>query len=139
MQDPHDADEAVQEALTRAWRQRASCRGDALPWILQITRNEALRVIARRRRRHEREHAIDVETSPAFAHEPCPDRLVEALDVRRAVSNLSDDERHLIAYRYVEDLTQPEVARRLEIPEGTVKIRLHRVRSRLRDSLEENV
>src|SRR5436309_11951235 len=47
----HDADEAVQEALVRAWRGRASCRTPEapLPWCLQITRNEALRLIGRRR------------------------------------------------------------------------------------------
>jgi RNA polymerase sigma-70 factor (ECF subfamily) len=34
--------------------------------------------------------------------------------------------------RYVEDLTQGQVAARLGVPEGTVKVRLHRARARLR-------
>jgi RNA polymerase sigma-70 factor (ECF subfamily) len=38
--------------------------------------------------------------------------------------------------RYAEDLTQIEVARRLGLPEGTVKVRLHRARGRLRRALE---
>src|SRR2546430_15511368 len=48
-----DAEEAVQEALIRAWRKRAACRTPAapLPWLLQITRNEAMRLPARRSRR----------------------------------------------------------------------------------------
>src|SRR5205085_7688387 len=48
-----DAEEAVQEALARAWRKRAACRTPwaPLPWLLQITRNEAMRFAARRRRR----------------------------------------------------------------------------------------
>src|SRR5256885_7155960 len=48
-----DAEEAVQEAMARAWRGRAACRTPAapLPWLLQITRNEAIRLAARRRRR----------------------------------------------------------------------------------------
>jgi RNA polymerase sigma-70 factor (ECF subfamily) len=39
--------------------------------------------------------------------------------------------------RYGEDLTQESVARRLGIPEGTVKVRLHRLRARLRVALED--
>jgi RNA polymerase sigma-70 factor (ECF subfamily) len=34
--------------------------------------------------------------------------------------------------RYGEDLTQSAIARRLGIPEGTVKVRLHRARDKLR-------
>lgn len=52
----HDVDEVVQEALVRAWRRRGSCRGDdRMPWMRQIARNEALRLIDRRRRRDEHE------------------------------------------------------------------------------------
>jgi RNA polymerase sigma-70 factor (ECF subfamily) len=45
---------------------------------------------------------------------------------------LADGDRSLLALRYAEDLTQSEVARRLGMPEGTVKVRLHRARRRLR-------
>src|SRR5215217_6462577 len=46
--DPYTADEAAQEAMTRAWRQRAKCRtpGTPEPWVAQIARNEALRLRA---------------------------------------------------------------------------------------------
>src|SRR5437868_3423639 len=59
LRDPHDAEEAVQEALVRAWRRRESCqsRDEPLPWLLQITRNESLRLLARRIRDRERDLA----------------------------------------------------------------------------------
>src|SRR5256714_2456768 len=49
-----DAEEAVQEAMARAWRKRAACRTPSapLPWLLQITRNEAMRLDVSRSRRH---------------------------------------------------------------------------------------
>lgn len=136
----HDVDEVVQEALVRAWRRRATCRGeDRMPWMRQIARNEALRLLDRHRRRSERELLEDGE---ALAGLPCDegqqdeDELVSKLDVARLLGRLSVADRQLLALRYEHDLTQPEVAEMLGIPEGTVKIRLHRLRGRLRKALE---
>ena len=50
---------------------------------------------------------------------------------------LADGDRRVLHLRYAEDLTQAEVARRLGLPEGTVKVRLHRARGRLRRVLED--
>src|ERR1700733_2756784 len=51
LRQPQDAEEVVQEALARAWRSRRACRTPEtpLPWCLQITRNEALRLMQRQR------------------------------------------------------------------------------------------
>jgi RNA polymerase sigma factor (sigma-70 family) len=57
---------------------------------------------------------------------------VESADVQAALAGLSDRDRRLLEMRYEEDLTQKMIARRLGIPEGTVKVRLHRARNKLR-------
>lgn len=57
---------------------------------------------------------------------------VELADLHAALERLSERERRLLEMRYQEDLTHPVIARRLGIPEGTVKARLHRVRAKLR-------
>jgi RNA polymerase sigma-70 factor (ECF subfamily) len=54
----------------------------------------------------------------------------------RVLGGLSADDRRLLELRYRDDLTQPLVAQQLGIPEGTVKVRLHRLRTRLRVALE---
>jgi len=136
----HDVDEAVQEALVRAWRRRSSCRGaDQMPWMRQIARNEALRLLDRRRRRDEHELLDDAtllsglsDDAGAHAH----DGLLLRMQVQQAMRRLSVADRQLLALRYERDLSQPEVARMLGIPEGTVKIRLHRLRGRLRKALD---
>ncbi len=139
----HDVDEAVQEALVRAWRRRATCQGDDhLPWMRQIARNEALRMLERRRRRSEFE-LLDDETvlagvADAGALEQQEGMLLR-MEVEQVVGCLSVADRELLALRYERDLTQPEVARMLGIPEGTVKIRLHRLRGRLRKALDAPV
>ena len=63
---PEDAEEAAQEAVLRSWRKLEQCSGAELgPWTRQISRNEALRIAARRSRRQ-------CELSP----ESTPDRGV---------------------------------------------------------------
>lgn len=57
---------------------------------------------------------------------------VEHADLQAALRRLSQPDRRLLAMRYVEDLTQAAIASRLGIPEGTVKVRLHRARNKLR-------
>jgi RNA polymerase sigma-70 factor (ECF subfamily) len=129
-----DAQEAAQEALLRAWRNRSSCTNpaDPMPWMLTITRNEALRRLARRRETllEDPAEVLRGEWSPEL------ERLPLRLDLERAMSGLSDDDRILLDLRYTEDLTQEAVAERLSIPEGTVKVRLHRLRHRLRETLQ---
>lgn len=136
----HDVDEAVQEALVRAWRRRGSCRGDdQMPWVRQIARNEALRLIDRSRRRLEHELLDDDTLLVTVVDEDAreaEDELLLRVDVEELIGRLSVADRQLLALRYEQDLSQPEVARMLGIPEGTVKIRLHRLRGRLRKALE---
>ena len=57
---------------------------------------------------------------------------VELADLHAALERLSERDRRLLEMRYEEDLTQGTIARRLGIPEGTVKVRLHRARAKLR-------
>ena len=66
------------------------------------------------------------------------DALLSRLATRQALSVLAPDERALVHLRYRHDLTQAEVARRLDLPEGTVKVRLHRIRKRLRNAWPED-
>jgi len=132
-----DAEEAVQEALVRAWLRRDACRSPEapLPWVLEITRNETRRLLGRRARRSSLElfeSAIGVDAED--------DELAGTatrVTVERALGTLADGDQRLLLLRYAEDLTQVEVARRLGLPEGTVKVRLHRARRRLRALLSD--
>jgi RNA polymerase sigma-70 factor, ECF subfamily len=128
-----DAEEAAQEALLRAWRSRDSCRTPARAdgWLAEIARNEAYRLMARRRRADERERAN---------FEPPRDdgitSLIDEIALRQTLGELSPIERNAMELRYIADLTQAEIARRLQVPEGTVKVRLHRARNSLRAAIE---
>ena len=129
-----DAEEVVQEALIRAWLRRDGCRSPEtpLPWLLEITRNETRRLLGRQVRRGSLE---------LLAAAPLEDDALAGaaarVTIEQAVRTLADGDRRVLHLRYAEDLTQAEVARRLGLPEGTVKVRLHRARGRLRRVLED--
>jgi RNA polymerase sigma-70 factor (ECF subfamily) len=139
LRDGEDAEDAVQEAMARAWRRRSACSSPEAPlaWMLQITRNEALRLVERRGRRADREAATPVD--PERRGEDPFDALLSRLATRQALARLRPDERALLNLRYRHDLTQAEVARTLDMPEGTVKVRLHRIRKRLKNGWPEDI
>jgi RNA polymerase sigma-70 factor (ECF subfamily) len=136
VRDAQAADDVVQEALLRGWKGRDRCKTPEapLPWLLAITRNEALRYRARPQHASE----IAVEDPAAWDAEPISsenDPVVERLSIQAALARLADPDRRLLRMRYENDLTQPEIARRLGVPEGTVKVRLHRLRHHLRGEI----
>ena len=136
LRDPEAADEAAQEAMTRAWRQRRSSNNPSAPgpWVAQIARNEALRLWQREQRRQA--HSGDVEEEPA-AGEPLEDQMIRRVSVHQALQTLTDEERRLVSLRYESDLAHPAIAEYLGLPEGTVKVRLHRIRKRLATLMAE--
>jgi RNA polymerase sigma-70 factor (ECF subfamily) len=135
-----DAEDVVQEALLRAWKTRTSLRntGHPMPWLLQITRNEAIRSLARSGRDQERAVLV-AEPEP----EPIPDEWTERaairLDVEAAMRHLGEDDREMVNLRYTEELTHSNIADLMNIPVGTCKVRLHRLRKRLGALLREEV
>ena len=129
-----EAEDAVQEAFLRAWHYSDRCRTPDAPlqWLLQITRNEALRVL---RQNGGGPELREMAGEPS-AEDPALASAADRVDVRRALADLSHDDRRMLDLRYTDDLTQPGVAAAMGVPEGTVKVRLHRLRTRLRVALE---
>jgi len=129
---PNEAEDIAQDALLRAWRRRSTLR-DAdrrKEWLGTIVRNEAFR-------HHSRVRPDPVDEVDSWEGEE-DERIVstvERADLHAALKRLSERDRKLLELRYEEDLTQEAIARRLGIPDGTVKVRLHRVRHRLREEM----
>jgi RNA polymerase sigma-70 factor, ECF subfamily len=131
----------VQEAMIRAWRAHDECRVPAArtAWLLQITRREAFRLAERRNRVRDREQPESQDGELVSLRQCELDGVESKVSFDQALRLLQPHDRDLVRLRYAEDLTQEQVAARLALPEGTVKVRLHRARERLRKALEENV
>ena len=135
-----EAEDIVQEALLRAWKTRTKLRNTAhpMPWLLQITRNEALRSLSRSDRDRERSILVaDPEDAPA--HDEWTETAATRLDVAAALRQLGEDEQAMVNLRYADELTHSTIADLMSIPVGTCKVRLHRLRKRLRVLLAEEV
>jgi RNA polymerase sigma-70 factor, ECF subfamily len=131
---PEAADEAAQEAILRAWRHRHRCREPDRPlgWLRRIAHNEAVRVAGRRPR--------EVLAADPLAGEGTPgaeDEVIDRLAVAAELAQLSQADQELARLRYYEDLTCATLADHFGTSEAAVKVRLHRLRRRLRQGLEE--
>lgn len=115
--------------MLRAWRRRSTLREAERrnQWLATIVRNEAFRQHARVRP----DPIATIELSEGAEDEQVV-ATVELADLHAALGRLSDRDRRLLEMRYEEDLTQAAIASKLGIPEGTVKVRLHRARDKLR-------
>ena len=127
-----EAEDIAQDAMVRAWRKRDSLRdsGARKSWLATIVRNEALRELSRNR-----PLASDLVEVNLGSDDDRVLATVERADLHAALECLNKRDRQLVRLRYDEDMTQEAIAHRLGIPLGTVKVRLHRVRAKLRRSI----
>lgn len=124
-----EAEDIAQDSMVRAWRKRSTLRdgGARKSWLGTIVRNEALREFARNR-----PTPTDMIEAGQGSEDERVIATVERADLHAALERLDRRDRQLVRLRYDEDLTQEAIAHRLGIPLGTVKVRLHRVRAKLR-------
>ena len=134
---PEAADEAAQEAILRAWRHRDSCRRPEEPhgWLRRIAHNEAVRVATRR----PNEVLVDEPLARPDGSVSADGELESRLELSALLATLSPADQELARLRYFEDLTCANLADHFGTNEATVKVRLHRMRRRLRQTMEAQV
>jgi RNA polymerase sigma-70 factor (ECF subfamily) len=154
--DREAAAEVVQDAFVTLWRrarQFDARSGSLLTWLLAIARHRAIDRLRAEGRRPARDAIrIDALTSEggsggSSANAEIPRELIADATtdpttvatrrwtqavVRTGISELSDNERQVILLGYAQELSQAEIAERLEWPLGTVKSRTRRAMAQLR-------
>jgi RNA polymerase sigma-70 factor (ECF subfamily) len=146
---PEDAQEAVQEAFLKAYRNLTQFhrKSKFSTWLIRIALNESLMTL-RRRRRFRRELPLEYE-DPNGEHlsldvadwSPNPEQLYSRSELReilrKALDGLSPTLQVVFVLRDVEGLSIKETAAVLDLYPNAVKGRLHRARLQLRETLTE--
>jgi len=135
-----EVEDLMQQAWLRAYTRLPSFAGASAfsTWLLRIAVNEALGRLRRRRRSPSVEAAQELEerAGPATSDPEVQTVARETLAlIEVAVDRLPETQRTVYMLRDVEELSTRECASALGISEEAVKIRLHRARSALRDTL----
>lgn len=130
-----EAEDVIQETFLDVWRSSGSYRGDGpvAAWLWGIAwRKFSMLVRAEirlrdRQSRAGRRRGIEPSSEADWA---------AAMDAAGALEELSDELRSAFRAVVIDGLSIAEVARRLGIPEGTVKSRVHRARRSLIKELQ---
>lgn len=149
--DPADAADATQEVFVRVTRSVMGFRGEAAfgTWLHRVAVNVCATALRRRGDRRARGQAAgwrpfavpDDEgagDADAMVGDDPAGRVVEldeADHVARAIQELSEEDRAIVALRDIEGLSTREAAKILGISEGAAKVRLHRAHARLREAI----
>jgi RNA polymerase sigma-70 factor (ECF subfamily) len=132
------AEDVAQETLLRAWRNRAVLEGPPAAvrsWLFTVARN--IVIDEWRSRRVHPETVTDHPPETAATGQDEVEQLLQRWVVAEAMSRLSVDHRQVLHECYFQGRTVADAARRLGVPEGTVKSRAHYALRALRLALEE--
>jgi RNA polymerase sigma-70 factor, ECF subfamily len=130
------AEDIVQETLLRAWRRPNildQSGGSARAWLFTVARNLVVDEHRSARSRYE----IGTDEVPERASADRTDALLDAWLVSDALTQLTAEHRTVIVHAYYRGASTAEISRDLQIPEGTVKSRLHYALRALRLALQE--
>lgn len=140
--DREEASDLVQEIFVSVHQALRKFREDAKlsTWIFRISKNHCLNRLKylKRRGRGRSEGFEDVPEAvlaDALGGSAKPDDALVAKHerelVQRAIAALEPEQRLLVALRDIEGLSYEEIVEITELPEGTVKSRIHRAREKL--------
>ena len=143
----HDAEDALQDALLRAWKSldRFEGRSTTRSWLYRIATNACLDALARRPKRV---LPIDYDDAPlgeTLWLEPCPDALVEGYEQREsielafiaALQHLPPNQRAVLILREVLGFSAKEVASMLDTTPASVNSAMQRARVSVDERLPE--
>jgi RNA polymerase sigma-70 factor (ECF subfamily) len=137
------AEDAAQDTFIKAWTSISTFRGGLVrPWLLRIATNRCYDILRSQGRRPAGSLDAElIETEPQWTSQTAiaehPEGHVSRRELsaflERALGELPDDQRMAIILSDVQGHSYDEIAQITEVAVGTVKSRIFRARSRLRE------
>ena len=137
--DREDADDALQSAFVRGFRNLAKCQDPSRfgAWLYQIAINECRTLATRRGWRELRLVRGEAGLERALAEDRATDDAALRDEIQRALDQLDDDQREAFVLKHVEELSYEEMAELTGLGVSALKMRVKRACERLRALLEE--
>lgn len=137
------AEDVAQEVFLAAWRQRSEVRGPAQlrPWLFTLAKRKAMKEMGRKR--HSSEFTLEIDDLSALAPNVDEDQRVGLQNselrgvLEEAIRHLDERDQELVTLRYFAGLQLKELADVLEMPLGTVGVKLSRSLAKMRRTMEE--
>jgi RNA polymerase sigma factor (sigma-70 family) len=128
MQNAHDANDALQEMTYQCLKNIHKVQEPQYfkTWLMRIVINTCLMMKRKQKRM--------VVTNDLLEQ---PQHMTELFELNEVISKLPTSQQELIHLKYFKDLKNSEIATLQNIPEGTVKSRLHKTLKKLRHLLGE--
>ncbi|MFN7922208.1 MAG: sigma-70 family RNA polymerase sigma factor [Bryobacteraceae bacterium] len=144
LRNPADAEEAVLDAYTRAWKQAPNFdpgRAGVMTWLVMMTRSISIDRLRSQANRASKTETLDEPQRQEASPDPGPEFSAvfgqQRERIQAAMAQLSAEQRQVIELAFFEGLSHSELADRLGIPLGTVKTRVRLGLGKLRSLLEE--
>ncbi len=137
---PELAEDLVQETMIKVWTKAGMydpAKGTVLAWVFTIARNLRIDRIRKESSRPLAELGDYDAPSDAPGSEEILVRSDEARYVARALAGIAPEQKEILMLSFVDDVPQSEIARRLNLPLGTVKSRMRLAYHHLRKTLEQ--
>ncbi len=139
---PGDAEDLAMEAFNKAFSKLDTYTPEFAfsTWLYRIAKNNCIDHLRRNKKDNESKANRYESEAGIAAHElanqlPSPEQLLinqqETLQLREIVDTLHPKYKDIIKLHYFKELSCEEIAKKLELPEGTVKVRLFRARELL--------
>jgi RNA polymerase sigma-70 factor (ECF subfamily) len=147
LQEQNKAEDVLQEVFLKIWRNAAQFdkqRGSLRGWMIRICRNMCIDHLRAKRTPESHSVALD-ETYALQSHRITTDDPVEKVNhqemhtvVSKALEKLPAEQSLLIKMAYFQGFSQSEIAKKLNLPLGTIKTRMRLAMKKLRESLITN-
>ncbi len=149
-----EAEDVAQEVFIAVFKTIETFRGDSKfsTWLYRVAVNHCKNRIKYLARRHDRDRdELDENTNGQHGAvgaiggpgPRAPDHALEAHQmetlIQEAIAELDEEQRIVVVLRDIEDLSIEEICKITDLPDGTVKSRLHRARLVLRKKLQRHV
>ncbi|WP_215224228.1 RNA polymerase sigma factor [Echinicola shivajiensis] len=131
LKDRAEAEDVVQEALEKAWANRAALQkmDNSVGWMVRVVKNQSLQ----RLRERQKWVVVDNQEDIVDVLLESPEELSPAVKmVFRFLKELPEKQKEVFQLREVEGLTYEEIAEYMEISVEQVKVSLFRARKKLR-------